>query len=297
MKSISEVKLRKYIIDFSGQPNSATSGSEVQGVYIDLVYEGGEKVTTCLQCWEGLGDPSLSESVDALMLSDRTNPLVDKALHWAELQLSISRKEMQVAAEAMAKKSHQLLLSSESWEPENLGTVVKLKVGADIETDMELARKLVATKNDVSLRLDFNQSLSLDQFKGFLVQFSDIVSNVDFFEDPVPYDAEVWRSIRNEMSIRLCLDMGSYELLNGKEIDPESIDVLCCKPARNPVGPMVQWSCENQVPLLFTHYMDSELGQRLAAYEAFKAIEEFGPIDIVHGLRPHCGSLREVGEF
>ncbi|MEZ4872958.1 MAG: hypothetical protein R2827_12130 [Bdellovibrionales bacterium] len=95
--------------------------------------------------------------------------------------------------------------------------------------------------------------------------------------------------MKQEFDLRFALDINSGDLVDNNMIDPKSIDVLCCKPARNVVEPMEKWCIENHVPILFTHYMDSPLGQKMALVEAKKVLQRSPQIEIANGLRAHSG--------
>ncbi|MEA2325361.1 MAG: o-succinylbenzoate synthase, partial [Thermoanaerobaculia bacterium] len=80
---------------------------------------------------------------------------------------------------------------------------------------------------------------------------------IDFIEDPCPYDASVWRELREQTGLRLALDRGASSSQN-------SYDVLIAKPALEEIP------CSDK-EIVVTSYMDHPIGQLCAAYAAATA--------------------------
>src|SRR5690606_32327396 len=68
---------------------------------------------------------------------------------------------------------------------------------------VELTQSL---KHGVLLRLDYNSGLSPDAFIQHVRALGSLVDLVEFFEDPVPYDARVWSELSESLGVRLALD-------------------------------------------------------------------------------------------
>jgi o-succinylbenzoate synthase len=114
-----------------------------------------------------------------------------------------------------------------------------------------------------TLRLDFNETLEsidaepLGELRGL---------RIDFIEDPVPYQAEAWRALKEKSGLRLAID---------RQVATNGVDVLVHKPALSGVE-LPEFSGE----IVVTSYMDHPVGQMGAAYVA-----------AVHRdrLSPRCG--------
>ncbi|HEX7707285.1 MAG TPA: enolase C-terminal domain-like protein [Thermoanaerobaculia bacterium] len=121
----------------------------------------------------------------------------------------------------------------------------------------------------VRLRVDFNERLTP---AAFLETASRLPrERVDFIEDPVPYDAEVWRRIRAEGGCRLALDRAQEDRMSHV-----GVDVLVHKPALSDRFP----SFDGEV--VVTSYMDHPIGQFGAAWVAAS-----NPVSARCGLMTH----------
>ena len=82
----------------------------------------------------------------------------------------------------------------------------------------------------------------------------DAVAAIDFIEDPVPYDCEIWQALSAELPVDLAVDRAGSQAGTGA-----AVRVL--KPA---------WEEVLQDPLrtVVTSAMDHPIGQLFAAYEA-----------------------------
>ncbi|HYH05440.1 MAG TPA: hypothetical protein VEK11_00115 [Thermoanaerobaculia bacterium] len=110
----------------------------------------------------------------------------------------------------------------------------------------------------VRVRIDFNGTLTPDEFLRL-----ELPANVDFVEDPCPYDPAVWAELRKR--VRLALDRFEGEA-----------DVLVHKPA-------IQTEWPRHKDVVVTSYMDHPVGQYCAAYTA-----------ATHDVNPRCGLFTHV---
>jgi O-succinylbenzoate synthase len=107
----------------------------------------------------------------------------------------------------------------------------------------------------VRLRIDFNAALTAEEFVEIAATLPR--ERIDFIEDPCPYDAAVWRDLRDRTGLRLALDRAPASSRH----DADSYDVLIVKPAVD------EMPCSD-AEIVVTSYMDHPIGQLCAAYAA-----------------------------
>ena len=103
------------------------------------------------------------------------------------------------------------------------------------------------------IRLDFNESITPDQLMNFNESLSSHTrNNIDFIEDPFPYDPDLWFQYQKQTGLNFALDRGPYNANKG-------FKVRIWKP-------VILSSVETIQPICITHNMDHEFGRRYAAY-------------------------------
>lgn len=196
--------------------------------------------------WPELGDAPLDEQLALLRRSETTN-LTAASLRFAAIDAAARRTVKSVFEGRVIPPSH--------WP------------GADPPTGFDTVKlkSIDRIPDNVRLRIDFNATLTPDEF----VRIADTLprERIDFIEDPCPYDAATWRSLRERTGLRLALDRGT---------GAEDVDVLVVKPA-------VQEIPRTSAEIVVTSYMDHPLGQWCAAYTAASA-----------GITNTCGLVTHV---
>ena len=200
--------------------------------------------------WPELGDAPLDEQL-ALLARGETTPLTRASLHLAAVDADARRRGVSLFEGLTIPESHW----PGSNPPEGFDTV-KTKGVKDVP-------------EHVRIRIDFNCTLTGGEF----LRIAETLprEQIDFIEDPAPYDARVWQRLRHDTRLRLALDRGGQALLpvlrgGGQALLPvlpgDSFDVLIHKPALSVGFP--EFSGE----VVVTSYMDHPVGQFGAAYVA-----------------------------
>ena len=196
--------------------------------------------------WPELGDAPLDEQL-ALLARGETTALTRRSLWFA----SVWRRDL----------FDGLTIPRSHWpgsDPPEEFDVAKVKMPSGMLPDR------------VRLRLDFNGDG--DAFARALPSLPR--ERIDFVEDPCPYDAVRWRSIR-ELGFRLALDRAavtpSVSEGPGRAGGATPYDVRIVKPAVEDVP-------ATSVPIIITSYMDHPIGQLHAAYVAANSTETCGLI-------------------
>jgi O-succinylbenzoate synthase len=206
--------------------------------------------------WPELGDEPLDEQLE-LLRHGETTPLTLRSLAMARLDEEARRADRSLFEGLTIPRSHWPAAAGEV--PFGFDTV-KLKMWRGAAVDSSLAQ--------YRLRLDFNATLSQDEFLSFARSLpANVRHAIDFVEDPCPYDGRTWMSIRETTGIRLGLDRGDAD---------DGIDVLVVKPA-------IQELPRSRKEIVVTSYMDHPIGQLGAAYIAAKS-----------GIGSTCGLVTHV---
>ena len=195
--------------------------------------------------WPELGDAPLDEQLALLARGEQT-PLTRASLRLAGLDGDARRRGVSLFEGLTIPESH--------WpgdDPPDGFDTVKLKGISSIPPR-------------VRLRIDFNATLSADEF----MQIAPTLprERVDFIEDPCPYNELDWLLIRERTGLRLALDRGMGVA-----------DVLVHKPAISAEFP------ETGSEIVVTSYMDHPVGQLGAAC-----------IAATHRVSAHCGLFTHV---
>ncbi|HEX3579730.1 MAG TPA: hypothetical protein VHY33_14295 [Thermoanaerobaculia bacterium] len=210
--------------------------------------------------WPELGDLPLDDQL-ALLTRGEMTTLTEASLEFASIDAAARRDGRSAFDRLTIPPSH--------WPgpdpPESFDTA-KLK-SIDVIPDR------------VRLRIDFNATLTAAEFVAIAATLPR--ERIGFIEDPCPYDAAVWRDLRERTGLRLALDRAPgtsqhrQECLCHTGSDPmwhrhsclcsvNSYDVLILKPALEEI-PCVD------TEIVVTSYMDHPIGQLCAAYSAATA--------------------------
>jgi o-succinylbenzoate synthase len=195
--------------------------------------------------WPELGDAPLEEQL-ALLARGETTQLTRASLHWAAVDADARRRGVSLFEGLTIPESH--------WP------------GADPPGGFDTVKTkgVQPVPECVRIRIDFNARLTAEEF----LQVAETLpkERIDFVEDPCPYDAAVWRELRERTGLRLALDRFAGEA-----------DVLVHKPALGADFP----SFDGEI--VVTSYMDHPVGQFFAAYVAAS-----------HDVATRCGLMTHV---
>lgn len=228
---------------------NARSGRRVLEGFLIRV-DGG---VGCVQPWPELGDATLEEQWQALR-GGRNTPLLERARVCAAAD-GAARREGRSLFEGLAvRRSHCTITGEADFEAlraEGFDTV-KLKGGKNWREVLEKLRQAAAA--GLRVRVDFNGVLEERDFVDFVKAAEGLREAVDFVEDPVPYDPELWQRLQQQTGWRLALDRVSGTISGG-------FGVRVLKPALE--------GLQGQAgPVVITSYMDHPVGQAFAAWEA-----------------------------
>lgn len=197
-----------------------------------------------LHPWPELGDPTLDEQLTLLARGTPT-PQTQASLRLASIDGDARRRGVSLFDGLAIPPSH--------WpgtEPPDGFDTVKIK-------------EPLKVADWLRVRIDFNARLTAAEFLRVAATLRK--SQIDFVEDPCPYDESTWRELRAKTGLRLAID----------RVDGWA-DVVVHKPALRAEFP-------SHADVVVTSYMDHPVGQFGAAYIAAR-----------HRVNPRCGLFTHV---
>lgn len=229
----------------------------------------------CVHPWPEFGDAPIDDQLK-LLAQGITTPVTEMALRCAAvdgaareagvslfegLEIPRSHYSWSFAQETMPQFERVM---AEGW------SAIKAKGYANYgETTRFLENcARVSDCSALRFRVDFNGCLDADSFQKF-IEFMPlrVYRQLDFIEDPFPYDPGLWQACQSKWGVRLALDKGWKSGTSG-------FDAVVVKPARRDWRVVAERHPDK--PLVLTSAMDHGLGQMFAAYEAAVARQEIG---------------------
>lgn len=261
--------------------NAASSALKREGALLKVHFDSGRIGYADCHPWPELGDLPLKQQLEHLAKREIT-VLMHCALELASLDAGDRSQGKSTLIQQNIPKSHFLVINLFDWTSQHVQqmiqqgyTHVKLKVGRCIDREVKCLHALFL-HTSLKLRLDFNETLTYDSFRQFLQRIRMLKDQIDFIEDPFPFDLLEWAAIQQEGWILAC-DRQVQRACN----HPKSAQVLVIKPALQSSAEWQKWMPQTRI---VTSYLGHPIGQIAAAYAA-------SYIDpdclLVHGLLSH----------
>ena len=238
-----------------GKLNARTANSGIDGALVRH-RDGG---VACLQPWPTLGQGILEESLN-LLRDGGSSDLVAACRRCIALDGAARAAGKSLFEGKTVPQSH---LTVPDWadlpwleKKKSAGFIIfKLKCGPDLGAEVHrIAAICEHFGTGLRLRLDFNESLDAEGFREFVGMLGNYLPQVEFFEDPVPFDPSLWAELAAELNVDLAVDRAADPAESG-------FAVRVLKPA---------WGAVRELPetTMFTSAMDHPIGQLFAAHEA-----------------------------
>ena len=236
-----------------------------------------------LHPWKEFGHAPLTDHMASLG-TDQPTPLANLAVRHARTDAAARRAGLSLFDGLPEVRSHALFTD---WidAPRNAleqcvaegYTAVKLKIGRDPQREAEALNALA----DLPLRwrLDANTSDGIELFLAALTPA--VRANIEFLEDPMPYESSAWYGLSEHEKIPLALD---WELPATPPPWPGA-QVLVIKPASQDAFPLALAAAHAGMQIVVTHSMDHPLGQSVALWTAMRLRQRHGDVVLDGGLQ------------
>ncbi len=247
------VQVHKYTKHFETPPNALTSSGIIEGALIK--HMGGHG---CLQPWPWLGDKDLNYHLQSIIKDEPTEQAL-ACLKCCEIDANARSERIDLFNNIKIPRSHLLVsslhaqnINDEIGEGFNDCSHIKLKGNHEV---LKIAQYIEKIPENISIRIDFNSSLTPEQLVQFTQQLTpDFLQRIDFIEDPFPYEPIIWDHYSKLTGLKFALDRGPIDADMG-------FTVRIWKPT-------IVSQIPDIAPICVTHNMDHELGMRYAAYQA-----------------------------
>lgn len=270
-----------YDLEAYAPVNSAAHALKRPGALLKVWFEEGRMGYADCHAWPELGDLPLQQQLDLLAAGNLT-PITSCALEWAKIDADARLEGKTILSQRSIPKSHYLITNLCSLTAGQVKSIfdqgythVKLKVGRHTDAEVEAIHSLFHDSS-LKLRLDFNESLTPAAFRCFTRQMAALKTQIDFIEDPFPFQPEEWKAFQQE-GWRLACDRQAAVARRY----PESASVLIVKPA---IQLFNEWERSVEQTCIVTSYLGHPLGQAAAAFAA-ASMDSTGKF--VHGLLSH----------
>jgi len=296
-----------YTLMPGSDPARAARGPR-RGALIKVEFDQGDTGYADLHPWEEFGHPPLETHLTSLT-SERPTHLASLALRHARTDAAARRAGLSLFEGLPEVHSHALFTdwttapraTFEQCAGEGY-TAVKLKIGRGPESEAKALNQLADLR--LRWRLDVNASLTTgggdaaatscsaavlggESIEAFLAKLHpSIHRNIEFLEDPMPYETSTWSSLSDRENVPLAID---WELPSSPPPWPGA-QILVIKPSSQDAFPLALAAAHAGMELVVTHSMDHPLGQSVALWTAMRLRQR-------HGELLRDGGLQAVGLY
>lgn len=232
--------------------------------------------------WPELGHFPLERQL-ALLACGETTPLSAQSVRLARLDGEARSRGRSLFEGLRIPDSHYLITGA--FEDVDFDAVTRLgfhkaKVKCDRTAGVPQACRPEAG-GPLRFRLDFNAILTADELRQFLERLGDARERIDFIEDPMPYDGQLWEDLSSRFGVRFAADQADGD---------RGVAVRVIKAAWRE-----EPAADSGQELVFTTAMDHPVGQMAAAFVAARAAARMPDRVAECGLLTH--ELYETNEF
>jgi len=257
-----------YLCNFAPYELKFKSGGSHVGALLRFEFKEGIGYADC-HPWPEVGDKPLSEQLNHLRNNAITTPTLASSLQFARIDATARSEGRNLFDGLNIPNSHYLIYDINELNAELLENIqqagfshVKVKVGRRIEE--ELQKLSLFSDFPIKWRFDFNARVSSEVCFQMINSIVKMGLNIDFTEDPFPYNNKKWTELQNQTGVSVAVDR-----YLDKELS-DSTRVWVLKPA---VG---DWNRNvSGRDFLVTSYLDHPLGQVSAAYVAAKLHQKY----------------------
>lgn len=281
-----------YTLHPGWDPVRAASGPR-RGALIKVGFDDGATGYADLHPWEAFGHPPLEAHLVSLTTNQAT-PLANLVLRHARTDAAARRAGLSLFDGLPEVRSHALFTDWTNAPREAFErcagagyTSVKLKIGKNPEREAAALNAIA----DLPLRwrLDANAASTTD---ALLVNLTRVArANIEFLEDPCPYDPDAWSTLAEREKLPLALD---WELPVSPPPWPGA-QILVIKPASQDAFPLALAAAHAGMEIVVTHSMDHPLGQAVALWTAMRLRQRHGELVRDGGLQ--ATGLYEPDDF
>ena len=216
-----------------------------------------------LHPWPEFGDMELEQHLAELRQMKLTQ-MVEQAIWLASIDAKGRQDRVNIYDNSNLLRNNGLLLRINPSTVELLDPLVKqgfnkvkVKVGIELEDEIEMMNRAALTHN-VKIRMDFNSRLTWTSFEKYVNGLTPAAKKqIEYFEDPFPYDAELWKEARQIMPLAIDWELKKIPV---NQEEPVEADVLVVKPTHEDVNARVEQCLKWKKKMTITSHMGHPLG-------------------------------------
>jgi len=278
------VKIRVHHYTLQPGPDPARAARTPRhGALLKFEFDNDTTGYADLHPWEEFGHSPLSEHLTSLKIATPT-PLANLALRHARTDAAARKAGVSLFDGLPEVRSHTLFTDWVEAPRTTFAqcladgyTAAKLKIGKDPEREAEALNQLI----DLPLRWRLDANASKDAIRILDALHPGVRQNIEFLEDPIPYDPTAWSTLYSHAKLPLALD---WQLPDTPPPWPGA-QILVIKPASQDAFPLALAAAHAGMELVVTHSMDHPLGQSVALWTAMRLRQRHGDLVRDGGLQ------------
>ena len=280
-----KIRTHHYELHPGPDPTRAAAGPRC-GALLKIVFEDGTTGFADLHPWTEFGHAPLADHL-ASLTTDQPTSLAKLAVRHARTDAAARRAGVSLFTGLPEVRSHALFTDWISAPREIFQqcaaagyTAAKLKIGRHPNAEIEKLNQLA----DFPLRwrLDANSSFDPASLDAWLRRLSPkIRHNIEFLEDPCPYDPQRWSEISQRDNTSLALD---WQLPASPPPWPGA-GIIVIKPAAQEAFTLAMDAAHAGMEIVVTHSMDHPFGQSVALWTAMRLRQRHGELVRDGGLQ------------
>ena len=266
-----------------GSDSTRAARGPRRGALLRIAFDDETVGYADLHPWEEFGHAPLADHLASLG-TDQPTPLANLALRHARTDAAARRAGLSLFDGLPEVRSHALFTDWTSTPRSAFEQcaaqgyiAVKLKFGRNLQNEAEALNALADLP--MRWRLDANASNGTQLFLAALSPT--MRANIEFIEDPMPYETSTWTSLSDREQIPLALD---WELPATPTPWPGA-QILVIKPASQDAFPLALAAAHSGMQIVVTHSMDHPLGQSVALWTAMRLRQRHGNVVLDGGLQ------------
>lgn len=265
--------------------NAVSLPTAREGVLFKIEWDSDLTGYADLHPWPELGDLSLEEQLAALR-AGKITPQMEQTIWLARRDADARALKRNLFDLGTPVRNNYLLTHAEDVKPGFLDPIkvdgfdtIKVKVGRDLQEEAEALIHIAAA--GFKIRLDFNAMANWQIYERFMKNLdSGVRANIEYVEDPFPYDPTAWLEARELAKIGID---NQYPKVRWDQFQQCPFDVIVLKPAKMDVDAVVTKCQEWNLKTTVTSYMDHPVGVAHALTVAMELKKQYGDMVLEAG--------------
>lgn len=249
---------------FSKYQHLDSKGKVREGALIKIEWPGTGNGYADLHPWEEFGDLPLGKQLESLKLGHKT-PLVNQTIYFSKVDAKARAEKVNLTTGIEKIKNNLLITDVKKINSDFLiekiaqgFSTFKIKCGRDIAIEVQ-AIKLLSNYKETKIRLDFNSSISYDDFENFWAQIESYISHIEYLEDPISFNELKWHKLRKKFKVYSDHETKNVMANIVDNTRPE-IDGIVMKPAKDEIEIILGLCLKWGLKATLTSYLDHPVG-------------------------------------